>query len=77
MRREELQVLREDIIYFEKRHTFIEQLPYEMKLMLINALEWWKQITNDDIDIYECMNEKLWCAIDWLDYILDNAQFED
>ena len=67
-----LNAIKEDFEEYDKKYTFIIQVPFELQYTLVHILEKWQQISDDEFDIEECMNEKIWCAIDWLEYIIDN-----
>ena len=54
---------------------FIVQLEEWQQWKMMHFLEWCKENIDETIDVEECMNEKLWCAIDWLNYVNDNYSF--
>ena len=70
-----LDVLYKDIEYYEKRYTFIAQMPFEVRNALRDVLITWKQLSNEDIDIDECMNEKIDFVTEWINYIVDNLDY--
>lgn len=69
---ERLQTLYNDIEVWEKKVTFICQLPKELQRAVYDLLTFSQQILECKIDVDDCMNEKVDFVTDWIDCVIDN-----